>query len=96
MVEERKRHRGQGYAKSDYHYVYVLRCANGNLYTGYARDPERRVRLHNLGVASKFTRSHRPVALVHLERYGSKSEALRREIKIKKMKRNEKLDLCKL
>lgn len=76
------------------YYVYMLSCANGELYTGYTVDPVKRVRLHNLGLASKFTRSHRPVVLVRLEKFSNKSTALKRELEIKKMKRAIKLRLC--
>jgi putative endonuclease len=75
--------------------VYMLRCRGGDLYTGYALEPEKRTRLHNRGVASKFTRARLPVKLVHVERFASKSEALRREIAIKKLSRQEKLKLIR-
>ncbi len=75
------------------HYVYILRCGNGELYTGYTVDPERRLRLHNLGRASKFTRARLPVEMVHLERFRSKSRALKREIGIKRMSRKKKIEL---
>ena len=75
------------------HYVYILRCSNGDLYTGYTVDPERRLRLHNEGRASKFTRSRLPVKIVHLERYYSRSHALKREFAIKRMPRSQKLGL---
>lgn len=76
------------------HYVYILKCADGKLYTGYTVDPRARIKLHNLGKASKFTRSRLPAYLVHLERFYSKSKALRRESEIKKMPRNHKLKIC--
>ena len=75
------------------HYVYILRCANGAFYTGYTVDPKKRLRLHNLGRASKFTRSRLPVEMVHIERYMSRSKALKREIGIKRMSRKKKLGL---
>jgi len=56
-------------------------------------DPDKRVRLHNLGLASKFTRSRLPVKLVLLESYDSRSEALKREIAIKMLKHSEKTQL---
>ncbi|MHB1907930.1 MAG: GIY-YIG nuclease family protein [Nitrososphaerales archaeon] len=76
------------------HYVYMLKCRDGSIYTGYTVDPEERLRLHNLGKASKFTRSRRPVLLVHLEKFNSKSKALKREFQVKKMKRADKVRLC--
>jgi predicted GIY-YIG superfamily endonuclease len=70
--------------------VYVLRCRTGQLYTGCTNDLERRVREHNSGTASKFTRSRLPVTLVYREPVGSKSEALRRENAIKAMRLGQK------
>ena len=76
------------------HFVYILKCADGTLYTGYTTNPARRVRMHKLGLASKFTRSRLPVRLVHLERCITKSAALKRELEIKSLSRGEKLRLC--
>jgi len=73
--------------------VYVLRCKTGELYTGCTTDLERRVREHNSGVGSKFTRSRLPVSVVYKEELAGRSEALRRERAIKAMRRNEKLRL---
>ena len=73
--------------------VYVLKCRTGELYTGCTTDLERRVRQHNSGVGSKFTRSRLPVTVVYREELGSRSEALRRERAIKTMKRGEKVRL---
>jgi len=71
--------------------VYVLKCRTGHLYTGCTNDLERRVREHNLGAGSRFTRSRLPVAVVYKEGQPNRSEALRRERAIKGMKRSEKL-----
>lgn len=71
--------------------VYVLRCRTGQLYTGCTTDLDRRVREHNLGTASKFTRSRLPVSVVYKEELGSRSKALRRESAIKAMTRREKV-----
>ena len=75
------------------HYVYILKCANGDLYTGYTVNLQRRIASHNLGRASKFTRSRTPVKLVHLETFHSKSEALKREFSIKRLTRRNKLNV---
>lgn len=69
----------------------MLRCRTGELYTGCTSDLERRVREHNAGTGSKFTRSRLPVTVVYKEKLGSRSEALRRELAIKAMKRSKKL-----
>lgn len=74
-------------------YVYMLRCADGTLYTGYTDDPERRARVHNAGKGAKYTRSRLPVELVYREVFGDKSAALRREREIKRLTRAQKLAL---
>jgi predicted GIY-YIG superfamily endonuclease len=75
--------------------VYVLRCADGTLYTGITKDLARRTRQHNDGVASRCTRSRRPVKLVYQELQGSQSLALKREAAIKKLTRRQKLALIR-
>jgi putative endonuclease len=52
------------------HYVYIVRCADGTLYTGYARDPRARQRAHNTGRGAKYTAGRRPVRLVYQEAFG--------------------------
>jgi putative endonuclease len=73
--------------------MYILSCADGTLYTGYARDPEARARVHNAGRGARYTRSRLPVALVYVERCGSRSMALRREIEVKRWPRARKMQL---
>ncbi|HYB45615.1 MAG TPA: GIY-YIG nuclease family protein [Nitrososphaerales archaeon] len=73
----------------------MVRCSDGSLYTGYTTDPVRRLAEHNRGRASRYTRSRRPVALVYLEQLGSRGEALSRELRVKGMKKEEKLLLCR-
>lgn len=75
--------------------VYVLRCRTGELYTGCTTDLERRLREHNSGAGSKFTRSRLPVSVVYREKVESRSEALRRERAIKAMRRSQKLLLLR-
>jgi uncharacterized protein (TIGR02453 family) len=70
--------------------VYILRCADGSLYTGVARDVNRRVAAHNAGRGAAYTRSRRPVSLLHQEGAPSHSAALRREWAIKRLSRQEK------
>lgn len=81
----------EGVLKMDY--VYILRCADDTLYTGYTKDLARRVQTHNEGKGAKYTRARRPVTLAYHEVCRDKSEALRREAAIKKLTRAEKLDL---
>jgi putative endonuclease len=73
--------------------VYVVRCSTGELYTGCTVDLERRIKQHNAGVGSKFTRARRPVTLVYQEGCEDRSAALRRERQIKGMRRVEKISL---
>ena len=73
--------------------TYILRCADGTLYTGWTNDIEKRVAAHNAGTASKYTRSCRPVELVHCEEFETKTEAMKREAQIKRLSRTEKLKL---
>lgn len=72
------------------HYVYVLSCADDTLYTGYTTDVARRVAEHDAGEGAKYTRGRTPVALVHVERFGSKSAALSREHEVKSLSRAAK------
>jgi putative endonuclease len=74
--------------------VYMLRCSTGDFYTGCTVNLERRVRQHNSGIGSKFTRSRRPVTLVYQEVCGDRSSALRREYQIKRMSRSRKMLLA--
>lgn len=71
-------------------YVYMLRCRDGSLYTGYTDDPVRRLAVHNSGKGAKYTRSRLPVALVYSEEYDDKSAALKREFVIKRLKKSQK------
>jgi len=75
------------------YYAYILRCADGSLYTGYTNDPERRLRVHNSGKGAKYTRSRLPVELAYSEGFEDKSAAMRREAEIKRLTRAEKLAL---
>ena len=77
-------------------FVYVVRCADGSLYTGIAKDVNRRCKQHNAGTASRYTRSRLPVKLVYQETADSRSLALKREVAIKAMTRAEKLALIRL
>jgi len=77
-------------------FVYVLRCADGSLYTGITKDVKRRFRQHNDGTASRCTRSRRPTKLVWKEAHPSRSSALKREAAIKAMTRREKVALIRL
>ncbi|ACV47265.1 MULTISPECIES: GIY-YIG nuclease family protein [Halomicrobium] len=72
------------------HYVYVLRCADDTLYTGYTTDVQRRVAEHDAGEGAKYTRGRTPVELVHVESFESRSAAMSREYEIKQYSRGRK------
>lgn len=74
-------------------YTYILRCADGTLYTGWTNDRERRLAAHNSGRGSKYTSSRRPVELVYSEEWETKEQAMRRERQIKQLTRQQKLAL---
>ena len=76
--------------------VYLLRCADDSLYTGVARDLERRLQQHNgeLAGGARYTRGRRPVSLLWSEACASRSVAQQREAAIKKLSRREKLRLA--
>jgi len=74
-------------------YVYILRCADGSLYTGITTDLDRRCKQHNAGTASRYTRSRLPVELVYQEARDSQSKALKRELEIKALTRQQKQSL---
>ena len=75
--------------------TYIVRCADNTLYTGVCTDLKRRIDEHNNSttLASRYTRSRRPVTLVYSELLANRSEACKRESEIKKMKKQQKLDL---
>ncbi|MDD7592926.1 MAG: GIY-YIG nuclease family protein [Peptoniphilaceae bacterium] len=75
---------------SDAHYVYLLRCADQSLYTGYTTDLSHRVAAHNSGVGAKYTRSRRPVALAQAWAVPTRSVGLRLEAAIKKLTHDQK------
>ncbi|HYE60077.1 MAG TPA: GIY-YIG nuclease family protein [Candidatus Kapabacteria bacterium] len=77
--------------------VYIVRCADDSLYTGITNDIDKRMRNHNEGKAgAKYTRSRRPVTLVYTESVGTMSLAKKREAAIKKLTRQEKIQLLSL
>ena len=77
-------------------WCYILRCADGSLYTGWTNDLEKRLAAHNAGTASKYTRSRRPVELAYCELCESKEAAMSREWHIKRLSRAEKEKLTEI
>ena len=77
-------------SSADAWFVYLLRCADGSLYTGIAKDVSRRCDQHNAGTASRYTRTRLPVSVVYQEDQVTRSLVLKRELAIKAMSRQEK------
>jgi putative endonuclease len=71
-------------------FLYILQCANGTFYTGITKDPQRRLRMHNEGKASRYTRTRRPVEMIYIESCKNRTEAMIRECAVKSMPRSLK------
>jgi putative endonuclease len=76
------------------YYVYMILCEGDSFYTGYTRNLNSRMRLHNRGKGARYTRMHRPKKLVHVEEFHSRAEAMKRERRIKKLNHHQKLRLA--
>jgi putative endonuclease len=78
-----------------YCYVYIVQCSNNGLYTGITKNLRRRIRQHN-GITkggAYYTRMHRPVFFVHIERYPTRKAERQRELEIQSWNHDEKLEL---
>ena len=71
-------------------WVYILRCSDGTLYTGWTNNMEKRIAAHNKGTGSKYTRGRIPEELIFKEEFETKEEAMSREAEIKSLKREKK------
>jgi putative endonuclease len=76
-------------------YVYMLLCENKSFYTGYTKSVKSRFRLHLSGKGARYTKMHKPQSLVYVEEFDSRSEAMKREKRIKKLTHDKKLKLAK-
>ena len=75
-------------------YTYMVKCADGTLYTGWTNCLEKRLKAHNSGRnGAKYTKTKRPVSLVYYEGFFTKEEAMKREQQIKQLTRERKLEL---
>lgn len=75
--------------------VYLVRCRDGSLYTGMTNDLDQRLMRHNAGTGAKYTRSRRPVVLVHTETFRTETRARKREAEIKKLTKPQKETLVR-
>ena len=74
-------------------FCYIVECADGTYYTGWAIDPEKRAAVHNKGRGAKYTRMRLPVKLVYVEEQADRTSAMKRERAIKRMTREGKARL---
>jgi len=77
-------------------FVYVLLCSNGSFYTGISNNPKKRFNEHKNGKGGKFTRSFKPLKIIHLEKYKTKEGAMKRESLIKSWNRSNKIKMLNL
>lgn len=75
--------------------MYIVRCSDNTLYTGWTNHLEERIEAHNRGKGARYTRSRRPVELVYFESFATKEEAMSREFKVKRLTRAEKLRMIR-
>lgn len=76
-----------------HNFVYILKCKDNTLYTGWTNNIEQRINAHNEGKGAKYTRGRLPVELLYFESFATASEAMKREWAIKKLSRKEKIKL---
>lgn len=74
-------------------FCYILECADRTYYTGWTTDPERRLKQHNNGIGSRYTRTRLPVKIVYLEPQPDRASAMKRERAIKRLSRERKVKL---
>ena len=77
-------------------YVYIVKCSDDTLYTGWTNNLEKRILTHNKGKGAKYTKSRLPVEVVYYEEFEDKIEAMKREYAIKKLSRQQKLMLINI
>jgi putative endonuclease len=76
------------------YFVYMILCEGDNFYTGYTKNVRSRFRMHVNGNGARFTKMHRPKDLVYVEGFSSRSEAMKRERRIKKLNHAQKAKLA--
>ncbi|MEG0380810.1 MAG: GIY-YIG nuclease family protein [Kurthia sp.] len=81
--------------KMNKHYMYILRCIDGTLYTGYTNDLDKRIATHNKGKGAKYTRNRLPVKCIYFETFERKEEAMSAEYYFKQKNRRQKIEYIK-
>lgn len=78
--------------EQDIYYLYIIECSDKTLYTGIAKDANKRIEQHNNSLGAKYTRGRAPVILKFLKKCTSRSHALKEEREIKKLSKNDKIN----
>ena len=78
------------------YYTYILLIENNSLYCGYTDNVQKRFNAHLEGKGAKYTRAHKPIKIVYVKEFDTKSEAMKEEYRIKHLSRKEKLSLINL
>ena len=76
-------------------YVYILECVDGSFYTGYTKNVDKRMEMHENGKGARYTKMHKPQKIVYVEPFDSRARAMRREKCIKRMNHVQKLKIIK-
>lgn len=74
-------------------FIYIIKCKDESLYTGWTNDLEARIQAHNEGRGAKYTKGRGPVELLYIEEFDTKEEAMKREFELKKLSKEKKLKL---
>ena len=75
------------------YYVYIILCSDGSFYTGYTKNIDARLKLHESGKGARYTRMHKPKKIAYLEILDTRAKAMKREKQIKKLTHQQKLTL---
>lgn len=75
------------------YYVYIILCTDGSFYTGYTKNIDKRLRMHENGNGARYTRMHKPQRIAYLELFELRAQAMKREKQIKKLTHQQKLNL---
>lgn len=92
-LERKRKASKRGVKNREKWFLYILKCSDGTFYTGITNDPDRRLKMHQAGKASRYTRTRRPVEVLYQEKCGNRSRALIRECEVKEWPRKKKNSL---
>ncbi|MBU9888276.1 MAG: GIY-YIG nuclease family protein [Candidatus Omnitrophica bacterium] len=92
-LQNKEANRPSGVKEADDWELYILRCGDNSFYTGVTNNLERRLKMHQTGKASRYTRVRRPVEMIYHEKCGTRTQALVRECAVKELPRKKKEEL---